>query len=135
METFKHRHPIQVRFNDVDQMGHINNAVIMEYFDLGKSRYFQDSHVPVRPEEGDFTVMIVHYEVDFIGQLHADDAIEVCTKLEKIGNKSLTILQHIQVNGIPKVVCHTVMAGYSRSQAASAVIPEEVKSSLIAFES
>ena len=32
-----HTLPIQIRFNDVDQMGHVNNAVIMEYFDIGKS--------------------------------------------------------------------------------------------------
>ena len=32
--------PIQLRFNDIDQMGHVNNAVIMEFFDYGKMKYF-----------------------------------------------------------------------------------------------
>ena len=35
-----HRTDIQIRFNDVDQMGHVNNAVIMEYLDLGKDAFF-----------------------------------------------------------------------------------------------
>ena len=58
-----HKTPIQIRFNDVDQMGHVNNAVIMEYLDLGKDAFFSSHGVP--PTKGDFTVMVVHYDVDF----------------------------------------------------------------------
>ncbi len=54
-----HTTPVQVRFNDVDQMGHVNNAVIMEYFDLGKEAFFSAHGMP--PEKGDFTVIVVHY--------------------------------------------------------------------------
>ena len=50
-----HITPIQLRFNDIDQMGHVNNAVIMEFFDLGKDHFFRARGLP--PEEGDFTVM------------------------------------------------------------------------------
>ena len=42
-----HTLPLQLRFNDVDMMGHVNNAVIMEFFDLGKSHYFADAGLPV----------------------------------------------------------------------------------------
>ncbi|MCF0212479.1 MAG: acyl-CoA thioesterase, partial [Bacteroidales bacterium] len=68
-----HSIPIQIRFNDIDQMGHVNNTIIMEYFDLGKSRYFHDAGIPVIPEEGDFCVMIVHLELDFKSQIHFHD--------------------------------------------------------------
>ena len=60
-----HKTPVQIRFNDIDQMGHVNNTVIMEYFDLGKEAFFSSKGLP--PEKGDFTVIIVHYEVDFLG--------------------------------------------------------------------
>ena len=49
--------PIQLRFNDIDQMGHVNNAMIMEFFDLGKSEYFTAVGVP--PEEGEFTKLFI----------------------------------------------------------------------------
>ena len=58
-----HKTDIQIRFNDVDQMGHVKNAVIMEYLDLGKDEFFSSHGVP--PTKGDFTVMVVHYDVDF----------------------------------------------------------------------
>lgn len=121
---------IQIRFNDVDQMGHVNNAVIMEYFDLGKEQFFTQHGLP--PEEGDFTVMIVHYEVDFQSQIHFHDDISVHTRVERFGNKSLTLLQQIVDNADGRIcaTCHTVMSGYSRTTRAAAVIPEEVKKRL-----
>ena len=122
-----HTTPIQIRFNDVDQMGHVNNAVIMEYFDLGKDAFFSAHGLP--PTKGDFTVMVVHYEVDFRAQIRYHDRIEVTTEVEKIGNKSLTVLQRV-VNcdsGATCVECRTVMAGYRRSTSTSEVIPPEVR--------
>ena len=37
---FNHQQAIQIRFNDVDVIGHVNNAVQLSYFDLGKVKYF-----------------------------------------------------------------------------------------------
>ena len=118
---------IQIRFNDIDQMGHVNNAVIMEYLDLGKDAFFS-SH-GLSPTKSDFTVMVVHYDVDFSAQIHYHDRIHVETEIEKIGNKSVTVLQRVvntETNTLC-VECHTVMAGYRRSTTSSEVIPPEVR--------
>lgn len=125
-----HKLDLQIRFNDIDQMGHVNNAVIMEFFDLGKDRFFRARGLP--PEEGDFTVMVVHYEVDFRSQIHKSDPIAVETEVERIGNKSLTVLQRIVEQGTGRLCaeCRTVMAGYRRSTAASDVIPDDVRARL-----
>lgn len=124
-----HTLPLQLRFNDIDMMGHVNNAVIMEFFDLGKSKYFADAGIPVTPDEGDFCVMVVHIEVDFHSQIRWGDQIAVTSYVSNWGNKSLRVKQQVinTVTGQPCATCSTVMAGYSRSNAASAVIPDEVK--------
>lgn len=122
-----HTVPLQIRFNDIDAMGHVNNAVIMEFFDLGKDHFFRSHGLP--PEEGDFTVMVVHYEVDFRSQIHKADRIAVQTAVERFGTKSLTVFQQV-VNTDTQVVCaecRTVMAGYRRSTSSSEVIPDEVR--------
>ena len=124
-----HTLPLQLRFNDVDMMGHVNNAVIMEFFDLGKSCYFADAGIPVTPDEGDFCVMVVHLEVDFHSQIHWRDNIAVTTYVSNWGNKSLRVKQQI-VNvdtGQPCATCSTVMSGYSRSSGKSAQIPSDIK--------
>ena len=120
--------PIQIRFNDVDQMGHVNNAVIMEYLDLGKDAFF--SGHGLSPTKSDFTVMVVHYDVDFKAQIHYHDVIHVTTEIEKIGNKRITVFQRVvnSETGVVCVECRTVMAGYRRSTTSSEVIPDEVRS-------
>ena len=122
--------PIQIRFNDIDQMGHVNNAVIMEYLDLGKESFF--SSRGLIPAEDDFTVMVVHYEVDFRAQIHYRDSITVHTSVESFGNKSFTLVQQVvnTVSGVVCVQCRTVMSGYRRSTASSDVIPQALRQRL-----
>ncbi len=33
--AFNQEDPIQIRFNDIDLLGHVNNTIIQEYFDFG----------------------------------------------------------------------------------------------------
>ena len=37
--VYKHSMPVQIRFNDVDQYGHVNNNAYFAYYDLGKQDY------------------------------------------------------------------------------------------------
>ncbi|MBQ1408349.1 MAG: acyl-CoA thioesterase [Bacteroidales bacterium] len=131
-----HSLPLQLRFNDIDMMGHVNNAVIMEFFDLGKSTYFSESGLPVRPDEGDFCVIVVHVEVDFHSQIRWNDNIAVTTQVTNWGHKSLRVKQQI-INldtQQPCATCSTVMSGYSRSSSSSAVIPDEVKERVMRYD-
>ena len=126
--------PIQLRFNDIDQMGHVNNAVIMEFFDLGKSEYFTAVGLP--PEDGDFTVMVVHVEVDFVSQIRFRDKVHVVTHVDHFGTKSLSVKQQVlnSDTGAVCATCRTVMAGYCRSTHSSAVIPNTIKEAILRYE-
>ena len=129
-----HITPIQLRFNDIDQMGHVNNAVIMEFFDLGKSEYFTAIGLP--PEEGEFTVMVVRVEVDFHKQMHYHDHIHVTTLVDHFGTKSLAMRQQVvdSETGEPFATCRTVMSGYSRTTQKAAVIPDTIKERILRYE-
>lgn len=39
VEDFNFDMPIQIRWNDLDPLGHVNNAVFVTYFELGRSLY------------------------------------------------------------------------------------------------
>jgi len=112
-------------------MGHVNNAVIMEFFDLGKARFFHECGFDTDME--DFTVMVVHVEVDFRGQIHLYDNVSVETAVERVGNKSLHLFQRVvKADGTLCAECRTVMSGYSRSAGTSAAIPDAVRALLTA---
>ena len=129
-----HTLPLQLRFNDIDLMGHVNNAVIMEFFDLGKSAYLTAIGLP--PEEGDFTVMVVHVEVDFHQQILFHDQIHVTTTVDHFGTKSMAVKQQVinTATGQPCATCRTVMSGYCRSTHKSAPIPDAIKQRILRYE-
>lgn len=37
---YRHILPIQIRFNDVDKFGHVNNTVYFQFYDTAKTEYF-----------------------------------------------------------------------------------------------
>jgi acyl-CoA thioester hydrolase len=37
---FRYEHPIEVRFNDTDALGHVNNAVYLSYFEAARAGYY-----------------------------------------------------------------------------------------------
>ena len=42
MEGFRHQTNIQLRFKDIDALGHVNNANHFTYFEVARVRYFDE---------------------------------------------------------------------------------------------
>lgn len=108
-----HTTPIQLRFNDADALGHVNNSVYFNYFDLGKTDYFRMLHGKdyfLEPIE----IIVAHVEVDFIAPVVLSDSIAVQTEITKIGNKSMTLFQQVidAKTGDVKCKCTTIMVGF-----------------------
>ena len=40
--TYRHVMPVQIRFSDVDQYGHMNNSSYFSIYDLAKTSYMRD---------------------------------------------------------------------------------------------
>lgn len=107
--TFRHRIPVQLRFNDIDMFGHVNNAMYLQYFDMGKLAFFKQymdgdfEHQPTVP-------VVVNINVDFHQPTLIDEHIFVETAMEHIGDTSLTLVQRIITDrGTVKCSARTVM--------------------------
>lgn len=85
---------IQMRFADVDMLGHVNNVNQQHYFDVGKSDFFREvlGLGPYWCEEGLITVAT---NTSFLRQIRMDEAVVVRTRIREIGNKSFTVDQQI----------------------------------------
>ncbi len=132
---FKHSLPIQLRFNDADTLGHINNSVYLNFYDLGKTSYLQAiSSETLLPS--DIDVVVAHIEVDFIAPIFLTDEVEVQTTVEKLGNKSFTLLQRIVSRDTQavKCICRTVMVGFDFKTNSSKPISDHWRTAIIQFE-
>lgn len=132
--TYKHSLPIQLRFNDVDKFGHVNNTVYFSFYDLGKTEYFASVCPHVNWEkEG---IVVVHIEADFLSQIRATDNVAVQTAVTEIGTKSFHLMQRVidTKSGEIKCVCRSVMVTYNLEKHESMALTEEWINAICFYE-
>ncbi len=131
---YHHILPIQLRFNDVDQFGHVNNTVYFSFYDLGKTDYFQT--VCPHVDWGRDGVVVVHIETDFLAQIRATEPIAVETAVTAIGTKSFDLLQRAinTQTGEIKCICRSVMVAFDLLQRESKPLDEEWIEAICRFE-
>ena len=132
---FKNSIPVQLRFNDADSLGHINNSVYFSFYDLGKSEYFK----AVKGNKTELTeagIVIAHIEVDFFAPVFLSDEIEVQTVTLEIGNKSLTLIQRIfeSKTCVVKCVCKTILVSIDFKTQKSVPISDAWRQAISEYE-
>lgn len=85
---------IQKRFADIDVFSHVNNIHQQEYFDLGKTDYYNQV-IGFDVFFDRVALMIVSVKTDFLGQIRYQDPVYVKTWVKAVGTKSITIAQQI----------------------------------------
>jgi acyl-CoA thioester hydrolase len=83
------RRPIQVRFSDVDMLGHVNNVRYFDYVQEGQvevlTGVFQEARV-----EGQVDTVVARMEMDHLGQLNLrPEPYDVWSRVAGIGRTSL----------------------------------------------
>ncbi|NMA74878.1 MAG: acyl-CoA thioesterase [Bacteroidales bacterium] len=131
---FNHTLSIQLRFNDIDKFGHVNNSAYFTYYDLGKTEYLSEAYPQVNwKKEG---IVVAHIDVDFLQPIFASDTIAVQTTVTEIGDKSFQLYQQVidtQTKEI-KCICRSTMVGFNLETQQSVPLSEECKKSLCTFE-
>ncbi len=133
--NFFHSAPVQIRFNDIDKLGHVTNSVYQQYFDIGKMAYFNQ----VLEEQMDWEeegLILVSIAIDFINPVFQYDDIVVRSKVVQLGNKSLKMVQDIfdRTTGNICATSKSVMVGFSNNRGESIQVPEKWRNRIKAFE-
>lgn len=132
---FNHEEKIQIRFNDVDLLGHVNNAVQLYYYDYGKVKYFEVlKHSQMEWDKAD--LVIVNLNIDFLFPIFMNDDIRVKTKIYEIGHKSVKLIQELydEKTKMVKSICNATMCGFDPKTNTSVVISDEWRNMISAYE-
>lgn len=84
---------IQIRFADLDPLGHVSNNAYSEYFEVGRVHWLSEIEGE-RP-----SVVVAHLSVDFIKEVNLKDQLHLITACIKKGTKSLELSQNLYANG------------------------------------
>ena len=116
---------IQIRFSDIDVMGHVNNATYLSYFEYTRMYYFEKL-VGLKWNWSEQGILLVRNEVEYLKPILLNDKPVIEMSIGDIGNKSFTFHYEVRVNNkiytkaLSKLVC------YNARERKSTLIPEKM---------
>ena len=90
MTNFKHKTPIQVRFKDIDALGHVNNANHLSYIEHARVHYFNDA-VGANINWSEEGIILAKAIIDYKMPILLNDKVFVYTRCSRTGNKSFDL--------------------------------------------
>ena len=113
-----HEKRIEIRWRDLDALGHVNNAVYATYLEEARDEWMQ------RALEGAgdlWDYVLVRIAIDFRRELtQGDDAVLVRTRLTRIGTSSLTLREEVvKLDGTLSAEAESVVVARDRATGAS----------------
>lgn len=131
---FRHTLPVQIRFNDVDQYGHMNNSSYFSLYDLAKTSYMRD--VFGNKDWHHMGIVVANINADFLAPVSFSDDLIIETTVIHLGHKSFTLLQRAinKASGVLKCQCRTVMVGYDVATKEPVELPADFKQAVCDYE-
>jgi acyl-CoA thioester hydrolase len=137
-KNFRHVTPIQIRFNDIDAMNHLNNAVYLTYFELARIQYF-DKVLQNNWKDIHIGLILAKAEINYKKPVFFSDHIEIYVRCQRVGTKSFD-LEYEMVktfdNGEKQIAATgvTIQVAFNYETQQSVLIPEVWRKYLSAFE-
>ncbi len=135
IDSFKYKTAIEIRFADLDMMGHVNNALYFTYMEIGRTKYWKHA---INWDWKTTGVVIGQASIDYIAPIFFEDKVSMYVRTSRIGNTSFDLEYLIvkDVNG-KEITCSkgkTVCVAYDYSSKSPAPIPEKEKNKMLTFE-
>ena len=126
---------MQLRWKDIDQFGHVNNAVYLTYFETARYYYNRDVN---QWDWNQDQYIIASIKVDYLRPIFYPGDIKVFLRIGDIGDKSFVFHYAItfEKNGIEKLAAtgQSTQVFYDIRNQKTIPIPERIMKQWKAFE-
>lgn len=134
MIQFKNRQSIQIRFSDIDLMGHVSNTVYQVYYDSGRIAYFNE----VLPDLDfkDIGVVSVSVNIEYYRPIFLKSKVYVESRCSQIGNKSFEMEHRIVdlVSGEVYSTSKNTLVCFAIKEQQSVSIPQHWKENIMTYD-
>lgn len=133
-EDFKVAAPIEVRFRDLDGLGHVNNAVFLTYFEMARGHYWKALGLHDWSSLG--TYLVARAEVDFRSPVRLSDSLVCHVRVAAIGTRSFRMDYLLVVAGTGRVAAlgRTVLVMVDETLGRSVPLSDDMKRMVRRFE-
>ncbi|CAM3573620.1 acyl-CoA thioesterase [Deinococcus frigens] len=99
-----HRTDIQLRFADVDAMGHVNNARYAEFLEVAR----MDMSAATGIQGDDDHSMLARLELDYVREIRLGQAVFIESLVERVGRSSWTVAARFVADNVPCAFARSV---------------------------
>jgi len=123
-------YPVEVRFQDLDAFGHVNNAIFLTYCEQARVRYY-DSLFPLKSAL-DFPFLLVHADLDYKRPVTILDEIEVGIGVGRMGGASWDFEYEVRNRKDEFVHCtaRTIQAYWDHTKQSTGPIHPDLRTAL-----
>lgn len=87
---------LEVRFRDLDPLGHVNNAVYASYCEQARIRFCREE---LDLDPTDLGMVVANLEVDFVRSITYGEAVTVAVTVDRVGTSSFVLAYELEVDG------------------------------------
>jgi acyl-CoA thioester hydrolase len=122
---------VEIRFADIDAMGHVNNAVYFSYFEQARMAYFKERVARIWNwnEDG---VIVARNEIDYVYPVFLNDRMIIRLWVDHVGSKSFTVCYRVIVGERLCATGKSVLVCFNHKNKATQPLPEAWKSVFLA---
>lgn len=120
---------IQVRFSDLDVLGHVNNSIYLSYFEIARVKYFGK----MLGQNWDWTkngVILVKNTVEYLKPVLLNDVPFISIFVDKIGSKSFELSYELKVDNQIRTIGSSILVCFNAIKNETILIPEVMMEAL-----
>lgn len=100
MPEFAYEIDLDVRFRDLDPLGHVNHAVHASYCEQARIRYLQDV---LGLTADDLPMVVANLELDYRKPITFDDDLTVAVSVTNLGESSFTMSYELRTDEVAAI--------------------------------
>lgn len=130
---FRFRHPVDVRFKDLDIGGHAHHSHALVYFEEARAAYWRE--VVGKPGVEDIEYILAEARVRWHQRVFYPQRLEVGVRVSRLGRKHFEMEYDVRApEGGRMISGATVQIMYDYAAAASRSVPDDVRAAIEAAD-
>ena len=122
--TFRAWNRVSVRYNDLDPLGHVNNAAMAIFLEQARCELI----TPLLKAHGrQFDMVLASTRLDYLHELKYPGIVEIGTIATRLGTKSFDLAHGVFQDGVCAGTGSVVMVFFDLDKRASVAPPEDVR--------
>lgn len=132
MSAYRFRFPVEVRFRDLDALGHVNNAVYLTYLESARLAWWLE--ISGRTDLAGLDMILARVEVDYRSPASYGETLEVGVRCASLGRSSFVLESAITERRTGRLVAEArkVLVHYDYQAGRSQPLPQELRQRILA---